>query len=173
MDLLPSYVQAVQLTDAEIPVQLLECCDSRLRRDVTKRTKTRLSSPAPIASSSAGPAPRSAQDPSKVTSNRLCANPTSQQRTTNSNPTQKATPANSNPTQKATSAKGNNHHGRPTTNGRGLRSVRTRGTRENRPPQDPLPRIWHHLLHLWPPGSHVLAASRTRISSIRADIRNA
>ena len=51
-------------------------------------------------------APRSAQDPSKATSNRLRANPTSQQRPTNSNPTQKATPA-----------RGENHHGRPTTNG--------------------------------------------------------
>ena len=29
-----------------------------------------------------------------------------------------------------------------------LWTARTRGTRENRPPQDPLPRIWHHLLHL-------------------------
>ena len=40
------------------------------------------------------PAPQSAQDPSKATSNRLRANPASQQRPTNSNPTQKATPAN-------------------------------------------------------------------------------
>ncbi len=33
-----SYVQAVQLTDADIPVQLLECCDSKLRRDVTRNS---------------------------------------------------------------------------------------------------------------------------------------
>ena len=44
-------------------------------------TKTRLLSPAPITSSSAL-APRSAQDPSKATSNRLHANPTSQQTAT-------------------------------------------------------------------------------------------
>ena len=30
-----SYVQAVQLTDRDIPIQLLECCDAKLRRDVT------------------------------------------------------------------------------------------------------------------------------------------
>ena len=33
-----SYVQAVQLTGADIPVQLLECCDSKLRRDVTRNS---------------------------------------------------------------------------------------------------------------------------------------
>ena len=33
-----SYIQAVQLTDAEILVQLLECCDSKLRRDVTRNS---------------------------------------------------------------------------------------------------------------------------------------
>ncbi len=31
-----SYVQAVQLTDKDIPIQLLECCDAKLRRDVTQ-----------------------------------------------------------------------------------------------------------------------------------------
>ena len=31
-----SYVQAVQLTGKDIPIQLLECCDSKLRRDVTR-----------------------------------------------------------------------------------------------------------------------------------------
>ena len=31
-----SYVQAVQLADTDIPIQLLECCDSKLRRDVTR-----------------------------------------------------------------------------------------------------------------------------------------
>ncbi len=31
-----SYVQAVQLTDKDISIQLLECCDAKLRRDVTR-----------------------------------------------------------------------------------------------------------------------------------------
>ncbi len=49
-----------------------------------------------------------------------------------------------------------------------LRTARTRGTRENRPPQDPL---WYHLLHLWQTKPHVLVASQAQIRCIRADTR--
>ena len=126
---------ADQLADAEIQEDLLKHPDQSLSvedmikfvevRAAGKRSALTMSTPTTTSSieyedeDSAAitsayrkqqrrPAPRSVQDPSKVTSNRLRANPTSQQRPTNSNPTQKATPA-----------KGNNHHGRPTTNGRG------------------------------------------------------
>ena len=31
-----SYVTSVQLDGADLPIQLLECCDGKLRRDVTR-----------------------------------------------------------------------------------------------------------------------------------------